>query len=321
MIELIGPSPAAGKWRLTSRHESLFKGEEPTWEWGPRDEPGKYSEKFKTSPACWVFVGKKPEYSWVVNRWAFIGESPGLYLVENGEIIEIRFFETEEGLFDVSENSISALDSFKRIHDTYDQEHFLELERIEKKDMSITLDPPANLPWADRLDSAVIEHSAWKSHDLFREEGPEWGVKSSDLEELPNPPIRDPYGVEAPIEFQIPLGANAMRDCGIRALLKGEEIELLSYSEESPTLLIGTGAELKIQDPVSLTIRSENLSRNLDFNLAGVVSAAEKDETGRGVFTVILHSDSHQRLSQIRDAMERRQSEILEFFKKAKGAE
>jgi hypothetical protein len=121
--------------------------------------------------------------------------------------------------------------------------------------------------------------------------------------------------------MQIPLGAEALRACGIGAKLRGEEIELLSYSEESPNLQIGGPSELRINDPVTLDVSSENLGINREFKLVGVIVAVDRDESGRSVFTIALHSESHQKLGGIREAVEKRQEQVLQFFKKAQGIE
>ena len=316
MVELIGPSPASGKWRLSSRFSPLFPEADTLWEWGQREPPGKFGGDFNTTPGIWVFVGKKPEYSWVVNRWAFISEVPGLYYVEDGKILEVRFFETEEGVLDISDNSAAAIEAFPKIQETYDQDYYLELERIEKQDMSITLDPPPNLPWTDQLDSADIPPPAWKQHDLNKDEGPEWNTDLKPEEgkgDSEKPPLD---GTE---EFTFAIGAQAMRDCGLRATLRGEDIELLSYSEDSPLLSFGGPSELKLKETVSLEVRSENLGPTLDFKLIGVISSVQKDESGRAVFQIALHPDSHKNVGKIREAIERRQAEVLAFFQKAKG--
>ncbi len=316
MVELIGPSPASGKWKLSSRFAHLFPEADTLWEWSQREPPGKFGETFNPTPGIWVFVGKKPEYSWVVNRWAFISEVPGLYFVEDGKVLEVRFFETEEGILDMSDNSSAAIEAFPKIQETYDQDYYLELERIEKQDISITLDPPPNLPWTDRLDSADIPPPAWKQHDLEKEEGPAWNIdlKPEEVKESPEKPP-----VDGPEEVTFAIGAQAMRDCGLRATLREEDVELLSYSEESPLLTFGGPSELKLKDAVSLDVRSENLGPALDFKLVGVISSVEKDESGRGVFQLTLHPDSHKNVGKIREAIERRQAEVLAFFKKAKG--
>ncbi len=92
MVELIGPSPAAGKWSLTTKHNALFPGEDLIWEFGLRNQPGKFGPLFNAAPAAWVFAGKKPEYSWVFHRWVFLSLNPGMHLVENGKILETILF-------------------------------------------------------------------------------------------------------------------------------------------------------------------------------------------------------------------------------------
>lgn len=321
MVELIGPSPCAGKWRLSEKYSLLFPGEDMIWEWGLREPPGRFGAQFDTHPTAWVFIGKKPEYNWTLNRWAFISDHPGLYLVEEGRVLEVRFFETDEGIFDISDNSNAATEAFSKLKTTFDPDHFVELERAEKKDPSFTLPPPPNLPWADQTDSIIIPDRAWNLMDPAQLEPEPWDDPGSDAPRIGIGPLPGSADPEAPLEMQIPLGAEALRACGIGAKLRGEEIELLSYSEESPNLQIGGPSELRINDPVTLDVSSENLGINREFKLVGVIVAVDRDESGRSVFTIALHSESHQKLGGIREAVEKRQEQVLQFFKKAQGIE
>jgi hypothetical protein len=320
-VELIGPSPCAGKWRLSEKYSLLFPGEDMIWEWGLREPPGRFGAQFDTHPTAWVFIGKKPEYNWTLNRWAFISDHPGLYLVEEGRVLEVRFFETDEGIFDISDNSNAATEAFSKLKTTFDPDHFVELERAEKKDPSFTLPPPPNLPWADQTDSIIIPDRAWNLMDPAQLEPEPWDDPGSDAPRIGIGPLPGSADPEAPLEMQIPLGAEALRACGIGAKLRGEEIELLSYSEESPNLQIGGPSELRINDPVTLDVSSENLGINREFKLVGVIVAVDRDESGRSVFTIALHSESHQKLGGIREAVEKRQEQVLQFFKKAQGIE
>ena len=322
-VELIGPSPASGKWRLTPDYDSIFPEAESIWAWAMRDPPGRYGPTFDIAPKSWIFLGRKPEYSWEINRWSFMSKEPGLHLMEHGQVVATRFFENEEGMLEMHRNSEAAITRFVEIQKSFDHGHFAELEGLVASGGSpedVPLPPPPNFPWADKLNSKKIRPEAWASHDLTQDEGPEWGG----LDEESEAPGRRQARPESDAEssnagMEVPLGASAMKDCGIRAMVNGEEVDLVSYSEDEPIVIVGMLGEFAENTEISIEIRSDNLKRDLEFNLNGSVVKVEQSTEGQSLVTVKLSSDSYQRIFLIRDAIQARQQEIFEFFKRAKG--
>jgi hypothetical protein len=110
-----------------------------------------------------------------------------------------------------------------------------------------------------------------------------------------------------------------MKDCGIHASFRGEEVELMSYSENQPIILIGTQISVLLKDLVEIAISSDNMSEEMNFKLEGLVTSIDTDEQGRYIITVNLKEESHRKIAQIRSAIEKRQNEIFTFFKRTKG--
>ena len=110
-----------------------------------------------------------------------------------------------------------------------------------------------------------------------------------------------------------------MKDCGIRATVDGEEVDLVSYSEDEPIVIVGMLGDFKENSEISIEVHSDNLKRGLEFKLNGKVVKVEKSPEGHSLVTVRLNTDSYQRIFLIRDAIQARQQEIFEFFKQAKG--
>jgi hypothetical protein len=308
LIELIGPSPAAGKWVESKPHQEALGIEDTVWEWTYRENCERHSPAFKTVPASWVFVGKRPEYDWSVNRWGFVSDAPALHLLNDGLIEVTRFSENDDGVLEIAENSKAGKKWFKKIKETFDREYHEQIDPNAKKE------PAPDLPQIDQLDTMDVPPAAWSKHDLTKMEGPEW-------DEATAPPESDDMIPEDEFDqdMNIPLGASAMKDCGIHAVFKGEEIELMSYSENQPIILVGTKIEVKLKDHVEIDISSDNLSDEMSFGLHGFVTGVEVDGMGRFLITVILQEESHKKIARIRIAIEKRQQEIFEFFKRTKG--
>jgi len=323
LVELIGPSPASGKWRLTPEFDALFPQAESVWVWSMRDPPGRYGPPFDVTPKAWVFTGRKPEYSWEIHRWTFLSGDPGLHLIDQKQIVATRFFENEEGMLEMHRNSEAAIGRFVAIQQSFDHSHFAELEGLVPaggNPEDVPLPPPPNLPWADKLNSKKIRPEAWASHDLTQEEGPEWNGledETSTEKRKRSDSEFDSEGKQPGIE--VPLGASAMKDCGLRATVDGEEVDLVSYSEDEPIVIVGMLGDFKENSEISIEVHSDNLKRELEFKLNGKVVKVEKSPEGHSLVTVRLNTDSYQRIFLIRDAIQARQQEIFEFFKQAKG--
>ncbi len=304
LIELIGPSPAAGKWVETKEHTALLDTEEQVWSWTKR-ENSDLSNTFKTEPSQWLFTGKRPEYDWAINRWSFVADSPSLLLMTDEMIEAARFMENDDGILEIAENSRAGKKWFKKIKETYAREY------REKDDQG----EPSGTPRCDHLDSNKIPTAAWNKHDLTKDEGPEWDEETADPESLESPIPENEFDHE----INVPLGASAMKDCGIHASFRGEEVELMSYSENQPIILIGTQISVLLKDLVEITISSDNMSEEMNFKLEGFVTSIDTDEQGRYIITVNLKEESHRKIAQIRSAIEKRQNEIFTFFKRTKG--
>lgn len=344
LIEIIGPSLAAGKWFLTKEFDSVFPKRPQIWKWVPRDAT-KFGTNFHTEPNVWVFIGNQPEYNWVNNRWGFISDFPELSMVRPGEATVSRFKLIEEGDFNVTNNSKWAMDYFDRIKETFDKDYYLQIEKLEGKNITTTPDEPPNIPWADKTNSKGLSSEDWKMHDLKADPNAAWndlqkqaedeeGAALKKEEELAQEAerkrneaalaakeeARDLALAEAMAELDIPLGADAMKDCGIRARMKDSPIDLVGYSEAEHYVLIALQSNiLKNTEMVEIDIESDNLKIELDFSLRGLVREVQEDDLGRSIVKVTVHSDSYDKIKLIREAIEKRQEEIFRFFDKAKG--
>jgi hypothetical protein len=116
LIDLIGPSPAAGTWEAVPE---MTEGGERAWMWRSR---WLADEAFQTREGRWVFFGKQPpEYSGIKNAWGFMGEHPKLAFYPNGSLKPkyIRFEFREEDGFLACENSASAKLMLPQIQATF----------------------------------------------------------------------------------------------------------------------------------------------------------------------------------------------------------
>ncbi len=344
LIEIIGPSLAAGKWVQTQEFNTLFPDQPQIWKWVWRNNPEKFGETFNPKPGTWVYSGSPPEFSWTMHRWGFVSNIPEMAFVEFGKIIHRKFNLNADQDLCVADNSKYGIELFNQIKDTFDRDYYLELEKLQGGIAYISPDDASNIPWNDNSNSKDLNDRDWNNHSLNSENGNEtpdladreeerpdlWqnqlGEDQASSFEEPNPASmqaeEDLDGAPADelAELDIPLGAEAMKDCGIRARLKDVDIDLLNYSEQEFALWIGVRKDLLApKEMVEIEVESENLKDTLNFDLRGIVMVIDDDGSDRVIVKIALHSESYPRLKKIRQAIERRQEEILLFFNRVKG--
>jgi hypothetical protein len=105
LIDLLGPSPAAGQWMETDLERDGERG----WEWKLR--PGS-DPAFQAKPGRWICYGKQPEFVWAKNTWSFVSKTPSLALHPDGSPqAEFERFGCVGGRLRMNENSVVARDA------------------------------------------------------------------------------------------------------------------------------------------------------------------------------------------------------------------
>lgn len=118
LIDLIGPSPAAGTWEPVS---GMGEAGEKAWTWRSR---WLADEVFQTREGRWIFFGKQaPKFSGIKGAWSFMGRRPKLayFPIDATKPKYTRFeFREDEG-FLACENSASAKTLLPKIQATFGQ--------------------------------------------------------------------------------------------------------------------------------------------------------------------------------------------------------
>jgi len=122
IIELIGPSPYAGRWLEIKGGDA---SSDPLWEWNPL-----HVEEFQfiEHEGCWVAKGKQPQFSWKTNSWKFIGQSPALFFRLKGADPVVRFVINDDDNLEIAEDSKYAQAKKRLIEESFDP------KVVQKKD-------------------------------------------------------------------------------------------------------------------------------------------------------------------------------------------
>jgi hypothetical protein len=284
LIEIIGPSPAAGKWVEITKDR---------WQWQTR--PG--FDLFSAQKGNWEFAGFEPKYDWTINRWGLVSSAPALELVEASQIIYSRFFLADSNSLIVPENSAFALSLFQKMKETYDKQHLIH--GTETKELHGVFGKDSEIPWADRTNSNDLKASDWNLLDTAEAEAPM------------RPNLRE----------HILTGAKAMEACELKGSIKSIEVSLIEYNlTEFVVSMPLTENHVTYKEAIELIVKPENLNLPPEIKIRGLVMGIEKqEEFGQLCATVMILENSKDDFYKIRAAMNQRQTDVLTFFKKAKG--
>jgi hypothetical protein len=115
-----------------------------------------------------------------------------------------------------------------------------------------------------------------------------------------------------------------MAECGVRAYLGSDEVELHGYAQENGVVILGfrpdqVNEQLRQGQSIEIRVKSTNLKQDLSFTMKGEVLLSEDDGDGGRLTQVGIQGDSGRYINQISAAIAQRQEEIFAFFRQAKG--
>ncbi len=128
-IDIVGPSPCAGKWVEIENKKDHY---DKYWEWKPKMEQ---EFPFITDLGQWIFKGMEPKFSWKSNSWQFTGKDIYLgFYHQDSERIDYRFVANQSGA-EIADNSSAALSKRTMIIESCDPKYHMDNEDLyQKKD-------------------------------------------------------------------------------------------------------------------------------------------------------------------------------------------
>ncbi|MBF0312749.1 MAG: hypothetical protein HQK52_04995 [Oligoflexia bacterium] len=129
VIEMLGPSPYAGRWLEIKRSDKVLSkmanlSKEAFWEWIPALEE---QFLFIEHKGRWTFYGQQPKFTWKKNYWKFMGISPALFFKEKEKIWAVRF-EEKEGVLRLCDDSRFALAKTAIMEESMDSKYMKKTE-------------------------------------------------------------------------------------------------------------------------------------------------------------------------------------------------
>lgn len=127
VLDLIGPSPYAGRWIEIKKTDS---SEDLLWEWTPLHVE---SFPFIEHDGRWIAKGRQPQFVWKSNSWKFMGSAPALiFELQKGDPV-YRFYTENDNLY-VAEDSVYALQKRSLIEESFDPKIVQKKEQDRSKE-------------------------------------------------------------------------------------------------------------------------------------------------------------------------------------------
>ena len=283
LIELIGPSPAAGSWEKNPNQAD-------SWTWKAKDP----KSTFHTPEGSWVYTGNLPEYSWSLNRWAFVGTQAQLSFIQDGKITHTRFVTNSSQNLVIANNSKQAIASFEAIKNTYDRSHKFAQEKSE-------------IPWGDNVNSEDLNPKDWNQGDLSQDKkSQKWN--ESDSEET------------ADSNYLKSLLSNP--EYKIHGTLNNKDVELIGFGTEKNAIFVGMGPETtKENESVTIKLMIASDTKPLTHVLSGKVSNIHSIETNKLIAKIEILPEALVKLEKVKKSFAEREKHASSFIMKAKGFE
>ncbi len=141
IITAMGPSPATGSWVVDPKNPKYYRFEVPVY--------NKFG--FHSPDGLWVFQGSKPEFSFELGRWSFVGSDPRLEWVnKQGSVVVTRlFYHPQLKKLAIAKNSEVTRNWVSRIEATFDRDFRFKEEKFFGGDVS-GLNPEEQPPENDK---------------------------------------------------------------------------------------------------------------------------------------------------------------------------
>ncbi len=311
LIDLIGPSPAAGTWEVVA---GLGEDGERAWMWRSR---WLAEEVFQTREGRWIFFGKQaPEFSGLKSAWAFMGKKPKLAFYPNGsnKAKFVRFEFREEDGFLACENSVSAKMMLPQIQATFAQIPGGAARAIEPAAGSAILDPfgEFELPARNSTDAAATNLVG--------------GEASGPL--TPTSEIGIHLGLGVVSNSGVTAGAKSFgkMSFGVDVIRKNGELGDADMKPPSVYHVTKSGATLLLEPPNAEVgdrfhfrfkfAAGESITEcMMEWEMTEVEMAFEEKLLAKGDFV----SGDLAPLSYVLDKLEDRKRELKEFYRMARG--
>lgn len=122
IVTVIGPSPSIGVWNTDPKDPKRH-----VFDIYPSN-----LHSFYTGEGKWVYHGGRPEFSFELGRWSFVGPSPRLeWVSKSGDIVAARWhFDADTKKLNVANNSEITQSWLKKIEATFDRDYRFRDEKV-----------------------------------------------------------------------------------------------------------------------------------------------------------------------------------------------
>ena len=239
------------------------------------------NDPFIIEQGKWTFQGRQPEFDWKINRWQFIGAAPSLRFFYEGRSYADRFAADSDLNLNFAKNSKHAHARLPLILAGLVPEVRVSPEK--KEEVPVVLVEERSRSNKDYLSHLVPEYEWAQGAEAFK--SLELNVKMKTLQQT---------------------------------LGDWSQVELLENNARE-ILISAPRGSLKQGQDVSFQFTAQDGPRTIYFVVSGMVRSTEIFDHQSMFVTIEFETESQSQLKNVAEIIEKRQSEVFEFLKQAKG--
>ena len=238
------------------------------------------NDPFIVEQGKWTFQGRQPEFNWKKSRWQFVSSTPALGFYYRGQSYGDRFSVDPESNLNFARNSQQAHAKLPLI-----------LAGLEPE-IRVSPGSPIEIP------TVLIEKSQ----------------------------LGNTLSTEIVVEHEWATGAQAFESMDLSVKMKAlnqvlgdwSKVHLLENRAQD-ILIEAPRGSLKVGQDVSFQITANDGPKPVSFEVSGMVSKTEIFDNDSMFVSIEFEQGNRSLLQNVADMVEKRQTEIVEFLKQAKG--
>ena len=239
------------------------------------------NDPFIIEQGQWTFQGRQPEFNWKINRWQFVGAAPSLRFFYERRSYADRFAVDAELNLNFAKNS-------KHAH-----------ARLPLILAGLTPEVRVSPEKQEQTPVVLVEERSRASNDYLHDLVP---------------------------EYEWAQGAEAFKSLDLNVKMKTlqqtvgdwSHVELLENSARE-ILISAPRGSLKQGQDVSFQFTAQDGPRTVYFVVSGMVRSTEIFDHQSMFVSIEFETESQSQLKDVAALVEKRQVEVLEFLKQAKG--
>lgn len=308
IVHMYGPGPGVGIWKKVPVDPALSKGE-VAWAFVERaGDPLIKNEPFICEKGDWIFVGRRPEFSWETRMWIFVSPQPFFAFFNNDRPEAIKF-DLRGDLLNFARNPPYSEEMAQKILATVQTEDLIDKRDRQERGEDTTFGFEQFKGTGNDYLNKAKDPSKELSGTFERDQHEGGLINDQRGEDAANEPTRD--------------WIDELKSVGLFVEIEGhpseEPITLIDLFESEITLR-SKRLDLKLDQTVRITLSLTKAFPTIRVNATATVMAIEEDPASTSfLISFVLKDFDSVEFEKFQNVFVNRQEVVGDFLKTAKG--